>query len=96
MRQSKKNPIEVRLDAQDHSPATLENTMSKLASIKYLFQGIAADVSSLKTGNKMLQTTVEQLGAWVTEAETKISDLEYASNSQRASIDSVLSNLKKL
>lgn len=70
--------------------------MSELASIKTLLQGIAADVSSVKTGLEMLQTTVEQRGARVTEAETGISDLEKTNDSQGASIDFAMSNLKKL
>lgn len=73
-----------------------DNMMSELASIKNLLHRIAADVSSMKTGLEMLQTTVEQLGARMTEAETRISDLEDASNSRGASLDSALSNFKKL
>lgn len=84
------------MDVQDCNPGTPDNTMSELASIKTLLQGIAADVSSVKTGLEMLQTTVEQLGARVTEAETGISDLEKTSDSRGASIDFTISNLKKL
>ena len=78
------------------TPTSPDNTKSELASIKELLHGIAADVSSMKTGLEKLQTTVEQLGARVTEAEARISDLEDASNSRGASLDSALSNLKKL
>lgn len=84
------------MEAQDLRPTTPDNTASELAGIKNLLHGIAADVSSMKTGLEKLQTTVEQLGARVTEAETRISDLEDASNSRGASIDSAISNLKKL
>ena len=81
---------------EDLRPTTPDNTVSKLASIKNLLHRITADESSMKTGLEKLQTTVEQLGARVTEAETRISDLEDASNSWGATIDSTLSNLKKL
>lgn len=73
--------MENKMDAQDCTPDTPDNTMSELASIKTLFQGTAANVSSVKTGRERLQTTVGQLGAWVTEAESRISDLEDTSNS---------------
>lgn len=84
------------MEIRDLRTATPDDTMSELTSIKNLLHRIAADVSSMKTGLEMLQTTVEQLVVRVTEAETRISDLEDASNSRGASIDSALSNLKKL
>lgn len=84
------------MDAQGSRPATPDDTKSELASIESLLQGIAADVSSMKTCLETLQTTVEKLGARMSEAETRISDLEDASNSRGASIDSAISNLKKL
>lgn len=75
------------MDTQGSRPATPENTRSELASIKSLLQGIAADVSNMKTGLETLQTMVEKLGARMSEAETRISDLENASNGRGASID---------
>lgn len=95
-KQSKKSATENKMEAQELRPATPDDTMSELASIKNLLHGIAADVSSMKTGLETLQATVEQPGARMTEAETRISDLEDASNSRGASIDSALLNLKKL
>ena len=77
-KQSKKITVE---NMEDLRPTTPDNTVSKLASIKNLLHRITADESSMKTGLEKLQTTVEQLGARVTEAETRISDLEDASNS---------------
>lgn len=45
--------------------------------IKGLLQAIAADVSSMKTGPEILQSTVEKLGAiFPSEVETRISNLE--------------------
>ena len=84
------------MDAHSSRPTTPDDTKSELASIKSLLQGIAADVSSMKTGLETLQTTVEKLGARMSEAETRISDLEDVSNSRGASIDSAILNLKKL
>ena len=95
-KQSKKSTTENKMEAQDLRPTTPDNMASELASIKNLQHGIAADVSSMQTGLEKLQTIVEQLGVRVTEAETRFSDLEDASNSLGASIDSAISNLKKL
>lgn len=82
--QPKKNATENKMETQDHRPATPDNIWSELASIKDMLWGIAADVSSMKTGLQRQQTTVEQLGVPVTEAETRTSDLEDASNSRGA------------
>ena len=75
------------MEVQDLSPTTPDDTESELASIKNLLHGTAADVSRMKTGLEKLQATVEKLGARVTEAETRISDLKDASNSRGDSIE---------
>lgn len=80
----------------DEETATSDDTKTELASIKNLLKGIAADVNSMKTGMEKLQTTVESLGSRMSEAETRISDLEDANNGRGASIDSALSSLKAL
>lgn len=93
----KKNQTEDKMEEHGGGrPLTPDHTQSELASIKCLLQGVAADVSSMKTGLDLLQTTVEKLGTRLAEAEARISNLEDASNSRGATIDSATSNIKKL
>lgn len=80
----------------EEDAATADNTKAEFASIKNLLKGIAADVNSLKTGMEKLQSTVESLGSRMTDAETRISDLEDANNSRETSMDYALSSLKAL
>lgn len=80
----------------EEETATSDSTKAKLASIKHLLKGIATDVNSMKMGMEKLQATVESLGSRMSEAETRISDLEDANNSREVSIGSALSSLKAL
>lgn len=49
---------------------------TELVSIKTMLQGIASDIGEVKGSLGCLQTTVQQLGGRITEAETRISNLE--------------------
>ncbi|KAJ4930553.1 hypothetical protein JOQ06_024862 [Pogonophryne albipinna] len=94
-RNPKKNPTE--MEAQGGGQATrADDTTSELASINSLLKGIAADVSSVKMGLEVLQSTVEKLGGRMSEAEARISNLEDVSNSRGASIDATAAHVKKL
>ncbi|KAK1897041.1 LINE-1 retrotransposable element ORF1 protein [Dissostichus eleginoides] len=94
-RNPKKGPTE--MEAQGGGQATrADDTKSELASINSLLRGIAADVSNVKMGLEVLQSTVERLGGRMSEAEARISNLEDVSNSRGASIDSTAAHVKKL
>ncbi|KAI4812247.1 hypothetical protein KUCAC02_023649, partial [Chaenocephalus aceratus] len=83
-RNPKKSPTE--MEAQGGRQATrADDTKSELASINSLLRGIAEDVSSVKMGLEVPQSTVEKLGGRMSEAElaeARISNLEDVSNSQ--------------
>ncbi|KAI4803188.1 hypothetical protein KUCAC02_006744 [Chaenocephalus aceratus] len=86
------------MEAQGGGQATrADDTQSELASINSFLRGIAADVSSVKMGLEVLQTTVEKLGGRMSEAEARMSNLEDDSNSRGASIDATAAQgVKKL
>jgi len=52
---------------------TQKDATAELASIKMLLQGIASDMSGLKSGMDAVQSAIENLGARMTEAESRIS-----------------------
>ncbi|KAI4809938.1 hypothetical protein KUCAC02_018793 [Chaenocephalus aceratus] len=89
-RNPRKNPTE--MEAQGGGQATrADDTQSELASINCLLRGIGADVSSVKMGLEVLQSTVEKLGGRMSEAEARISNLATG-----ASIYSTPAHVKKL
>lgn len=49
---------------------------TELTSIKTMLQGIATDITGVKASLDCLQATVQRLGGGVTEAETRIYNLE--------------------
>ncbi len=72
------------------------DTAAKITSIKTLLQGIAPDMSGLKSGMDAVETSVEKMGARLTEAETRISALEGQDQSLGAAVDTATKTIAQL
>ncbi|KAG7999513.1 LINE-1 retrotransposable element ORF1 protein [Nibea albiflora] len=72
------------------------DTAAELTSIKTLLQGIASNMSDLKSGMDAVKAAVENLGARVTEAETRISALEDHDQSMSVAVDAASKTIAQL
>lgn len=69
--------------------------IAELASIKTLLQGIASDMTGLKSGMDAVQATVEKLGTQMTEAEACISALEDRGQVAGVTVDGAVKTIKR-
>lgn len=89
-RGEKKDGKEVAPSEEQASVAT------ELASIKTMLQDIATDIGGVKTSLDCLQTTVQQLGGRITEAETRISNLEDGCYAREKTVSQVGKTVEQL
>ncbi|KAJ8353685.1 hypothetical protein SKAU_G00212520 [Synaphobranchus kaupii] len=61
-----------------------------------MLQGIATDIGEMKEGLDSLQTTVQQLGGRITEAETRISTLEDGCNMREETVTQAVKTVAQL
>lgn len=72
------------------------DAITELASIKTLLQGIASDMTGLKSGMDAVQAAVEKLGTQMTEAEARISVLEDQGQATGTTVDGAVKTIKQL
>lgn len=67
-----------------------------ITSIETMLQGIATDITGVKASLDCLQATVQQLGGRVTEAETRISNLEDGCYTREKTVGQVGKTVERL